>query len=236
MTDYGNRMMPMEIEEKKIIEVAEAVAYHGKPLEEEPIFNKPEKKKRVMTDEAKAKLVDRLKLGREKSLQTRRANAEEKKKNKKPVGRPKKTKIPITEKILDDGTKLSYPTPEPEQPIKEEIVMEIKEEELPKKKPIQQHTNIIDYDKIINGIYNKMKPPVPQPSPAPRQQVSRQEIEARIRADERIKIKQEQDLVFRQKKNEKEQRLKNATQKYYSKLPQPNFFEPTNWDNLFNPR
>mgnify|MGYP003626337047 CR=1 FL=1 len=254
MSDYGNRMMPMEAEEVND-EVEQVVEQETQEVLQEPIFDKGEKekkpkKKRVMTDEAKAKLVDRLKLGREKSLLVRKAKAEEKRKNKKPVGRPKKNiveeKIPITKVILEDKTEVSFPTPEPEKTVNNNVVMEIKEQELPKNKPIQQHTNTIDYDKIVNSLYDKfksetIKPPaskpvnIPKPTlPTPRQR--QDDMEARIRADERMRMKQEQNAVFSQKSKEREDRLKQATKNYYSKLPQTNFFQPTDWDNLFNQR
>ena len=216
MSDYGNRMMPMEAEEVND-EVEQVVEQETQEVLQEPIFDKGEKekkpkKKRVMTDEAKAKLVDRLKLGREKSLLVRKAKAEEK----------------------------------PEKTVNNNVVMEIKEQEPPKNKPIQQHTNTIDYDKIVNSLYDKfksetIKPPaskpvnIPKPTlPTPRQR--QDDMEARIRADERMRMKQEQNAVFSQKSKEREDRLKQATKNYYSKLPQTNFFQPTDWDNLFNQR
>ena len=246
-------MMPMETEEVND-EVEQVVEQETQEVLQEPIFDKggtekKPKKKRVMTDEAKAKLVDRLKLGREKSLQTRRAKAEEKKKNKKPVGRPKKNiveeEIPITKVILEDKTEVSFPTPEPQKAVNNKVVMEIKEQEPPKYKPVEKHNNI-DYDKIVNSLYDKfksetIKPPaskpvnIPKPTlPTPRQR--QDDMEARIRADERMRMTQEQNAVFSQKSKEREDRLKQATKNYYSKLPQTNFFQPTDWDNLFNRR
>ena len=70
-------------------------------LEEEQIFNKPKDEVKVIDDkppttelteqEQKSKnLKEHLARCREKSIATRRAKAEEKKKNKKPRGRPKK--------------------------------------------------------------------------------------------------------------------------------------------------
>ncbi len=250
MTDYGNRMMPIEPVEEVNDEVEQVVEPETQEVVEEPIFNKPEKKekkKRVMSEDAKQKLRERLAKAREKSLAVRKAKAEEKKKNKKPVGRPKKKKeqeIPTTKVVLEDKTEVSFPTPEPEQPTKNEVVMEVKEQEPPKDKPVKKHNNI-DYDKIVSGLYDKFKneldTPVAQLQPKHKAQIlsprqRQQDLEARIRADERMRVKQEQDAVFKKRNQEKEERLRRATQKYYSKLPQTNFFQPTDWDNLFNPK
>lgn len=245
MTDYGNRMLPIEPVEEPNDEVEQVVEPETKEIVEEPIFDRPEKKekkKRVMSEDAKQKLRDRLAKAREKSLAVRKAKAEEKKKNKKPVGRPKKVKeeeIPTTKVVLEDKTEVSFPTPEPEEEPKNEVVMQVKEQQPQTEKPVDNH-NKIDYDKIINGIYEKMKPkeqpkPVAEKTyPSPRQR--QQDLEARIRADERMRIKQEQEQSFKQKQMEKQAKLRKATHNYYSRLPQSNFFEPTDWDNLFNPK
>jgi len=52
-------------------EVPEVPAVHAV---EEPVTEKPKKKKRVLTPEQKEKLLDNLRRGREKSLATRRKN------------------------------------------------------------------------------------------------------------------------------------------------------------------
>lgn len=269
MSDYGNRMLPIEPIEEPEPEMEQVVEPETQQIVEEPIFDKGEKqkkpkKKREMSEDAKQKLRERLAKAREKSLAVRRAKAEEKKKNKKPVGRPKKKKeepIPTTKIILDDTTEVSFPTPEPEETTNNKVVMEIKEQQSPNNNPVNNHNTKIDYDKIVNTLYDKFKnemktpraelqakhkaqiPPaskpidIPKPKqyiPSPRQR--QQELEARIRADERMRIQQEQDAVFKKRSDEREARLRKATQNYYSKLPPTNFFEPTDWDNLFNPR
>ena len=240
MTDYGNRMLPIEPVEEPNDEVEQVVEPETKEVVEEPIFDKgekPKKGKRVMSEDAKQKLRERLAKAREKSLAVRKAKAEEKKKNKKPVGRPKKGKEETeTPPLLDK------PSEQPKEEPKNEVVMEIKEEKSPIDKPTkQQH---IDYDKIINGLYEKMKPskPIPIPEkpvtqqtfPSPRQR--QQDLEARIRADERMRIQQEQQAKFKKESEERQAKLKKATHNYYSRLPQTNFFEPTDWDSLFNPK
>lgn len=237
MTDYGNRMLPIEPVEEPDDEMEQVVEPETKEVVEEPIFDRPEKKekkKRVMSDDAKQKLRDRLAKAREKSLAVRKAKAEEKKKNKKPVGRPKKVKEETDHQLLPEN-----PVEKPEEEPKNEVVMEVKEQQPQTEKPVDNH-NKIDYDKIINGIYEKMKPkeqpkPIAEKTfPSPRQR--QQDLEARIRADERMRIKLEQEARFKKEREEKQAKLKKATHNYYSRLPQNNFFEPTDWDNLFNPK
>ena len=260
MTDYGNRMLPMESVVEPDDEMEQVVEPETAQIVEEPIFDKgekpkKEKKKREMSEDAKQKLRERLAKAREKSLAVRKAKAEEKKKNKKPVGRPKKKQeeIPTTKVVLEDNTEVSFPTPEPEQPTKNEVVMEVKEQQPPNDKPVNNH-NKIDYDKIVNNLYDKFKKEmntplaelqpkhkaqIPQPSkpikiPSPRQR--QEDIEARIRADERMRIRQEQDARFKKENEERQARLRQATKNYYSRLPPTDFFQPTDWDNLFNPK
>ena len=91
----------------------------------------------------------------------------------------------------------------------------------------------------VAEIQPKHKAQIPQPSkpitiPSPRQR--QQDIEARIRADERMKMRQEQDARFKKENEERQARLRQATKNYYSRLPPTDFFKPTDWDNLFNPR
>ena len=81
MTDFG-RVPLMEVEQPA--------------KEEKEIFDKPktEPPTNSAEDEKKLKLKEHLKKCREKSAEVRKAKAQEKKKNKRPVGRPKKVKEP----------------------------------------------------------------------------------------------------------------------------------------------
>jgi hypothetical protein len=210
----------------------------------EPIFDKNVKKRKEKTPEQKAKLREHLAKAREKSLAVRKAKKEEKLKNKKPVGRPKRVKkteveiagIPTTIEKTNEFT-LSYPTPEKEiKNTEEKIVMEITENTPINKKVERVNEKHFDYDRLADILYKKMEsktieniePLLPNPQyPSPRQR--QLDLEKSIREDERTRIKEEQ-------KRQKEDRLRTATQKYFSRLPPNDYYEPKNvWDTCFNP-
>jgi len=77
MSDFG-RVPILDVEEPE--------------KEEKEIFDKPKPEPTNVETDKKLKLKEHLKMCREKSAITRKANALEKKKNKRPVGRPKKVK------------------------------------------------------------------------------------------------------------------------------------------------
>ena len=214
LPDFSAEMSQIANEEnapsvEAVEENAEAV--EEPKLTEEEIFKKQKREK----------LLAHLADCREKSAAKRRALKEEKQKNKKPRGRPRKQEPEVEP---------STPAPEPSTQAP----------------PIVVHANpqpvapTIDYDRIINGVHEKYMSAkeqrkkakqVPTPTPAPQVRpptpaFDRAAFEAQVREDERQRIKAEVE----KKKNEQ---LRQRTKDYYSRLPPRSLSNGKNWDEYF---
>ena len=195
---------------------AEAVEENAEAVEE-PKLTEEE----IFKKQKREKLLAHLADCREKSAAKRRALKEEKQKNKKPRGRPRKQEPEVEP---------STPAPEPSTQAP----------------PIVVHANpqpvapTIDYDRIINGVHEKYMSAkeqrkkakqVPNPTPALQQRpptpaFDRATFEAQVREDERQRIKAEVE----KKKNEQ---LRQRTKDYYSRLPPRSLSNGKNWDEYF---
>ena len=237
MTDFG-RVPLMEVEQPA--------------KEEKEIFDKPTAKQVEPSNaetEKKLKLKEHLARCREKSAVVRKAKATEKKKNKRPVGRPKKVKDPMNNiKMVVE--------PEPET-IKEEPLDTIQEDaedktevEIFKQKdkliqvletpeliprpppPVPKAQPSFDMDMLLNKFDQRMNDKLKAfqvPAPANPSMgfdpnvlgfVSyMKDQEEKIRNEERTKYVRE----LEQKKNET---LMHNTKKYFSRLPPRQFQAP----------
>ena len=224
--------------------------------EEKEIFTQPEQKQKSQTTEKesdkKLALKEHLARCRQKSIAVRKAKAEERKKNKKPRGRPKKENMKI--EINDEET---Y-DPKTHR-IEEKEIFKEKEPQLatentpppetpPDDKP--PSNSMFDMEKLFERmdktISEKMKAYAPPPQTIPEEKEppayfkymkEMKDHEEMIRQDERKKL----GLQASQKKQEI---LQQQTNKYYKRmpLPQSSFHQPSNnngadlWDNLLNPK
>jgi len=238
MTDFG-RVPIMEIEQPA--------------KEEKEIFDKPKPEPTDAESEKKLKLKEHLKMCREKSAITRKANALEKKKNKRPVGRPKKVKssMPTTSGIVME-------VEEPLDTIQEQAEDKNETEIFKSGKPT---TSGIVKDKLIQVVETPelIPPPVPkaQPSfdmdmllnkfdermdtrlkafqvPAPAsQQVPSMGFDPNVLGfvtymkDQEEKIRNEERTKYvRELEHKKNETLVHNTRKYFSKLPPRQFQAP----------
>ena len=253
MTDFG-RVPLMEVEQPA--------------KEEKEIFEKPktEPPTNSAEDEKKLKLKEHLKMCREKSAKVRKEKAQEKKKNKRPVGRPKKVKEPkpninmvveqtpvVEEEPLDhiqeqaeDKTEVEIFKPELKT-IPEDKVLE-PPPPVPKAQPVFDMDMLLNkFDERMNDKLKAFQVPEPVAKPAIPSMgfdpnvlgfvTYMKDQEEKIRNEERTKYVME----LEQKKNET---LMNNTKKYFSRLPPRQFQAPPPaqprqndiWDDLLNPR
>ena len=252
MTDFG-RVPLMEVEQPA--------------KEEKEIFEKPktDSKTNSAEDDKKLKLKEHLKKCREKSAEVRKAKAQEKKKNKRPVGRPKKVKEPkpnINMVVAEEPT-IEDPLESIEEQAEDKTEVEIFKPELesiPEDKvlppPVPKAQPVFDMDMLLNKFDERMNDKlkafqVPEP-PQAKQSIQpnmgfdpnvlgfvsyMKDHEEKIRNEERTKYVME----LEQKKNET---LMNNTRKYFSRLPPRQFQAPAPvqprqndiWDDLLNPR
>ena len=252
MSDFG-RVPLMDIEEPA--------------KEEKEIFDKPTAKAEPKKDdesEKKMKLKEHLARCRVKSAEVRKAKATEKKKNKRPVGRPKKVKEQNInmEVSLDNNQNDLMDKDQPLDSIQEQA--EDKDEveifkpetitEAPPPPAIPKAQPAFDMDMLLNKFDERMNDKLKAfHVPAPQQQqplpsmgfdpnilgfVSyMKDQEEKIRNEERNKYVVE----LEQKKNES---LLQNTRKYFSKLPPRQFQAPAPvqprqndiWDDLLNPK
>ena len=224
MSDFGSRMISVETEQKEIKEEV-------KEEKEENVFVETDKKK---------KLKEHLAKCREKSAVVRKAKAQEKKANKKSVGRPKKQEVQKTDK--DYGAKDRVVEEEEEEEQEEEVFKE-KINKIPSAP--QPQFDIEDlfnkFDERMNKKLEQFKtPPAPAPTPTPVPQLNNnhdfmnmfKQQEDMIRNDERQKINLEKEQL-------KLKELEKANQRYYGRLPPSNLTPPTEqneWDKLLNVR
>ena len=254
MTDFG-RVPLMEVEQPA--------------KEEKEIFEKPKADSKTNSAEAeddkKLKLKEHLKMCREKSAKVRKEKAQEKKKNKRPVGRPKKVKEPkpninmvvAEEPTIEEDSTTSEIVEQAEDKTEVEI-FKPELETIPEDKvlppPVPKAQPVFDMDMLLNKFDERMndklkafqvpepiaKPAIPNMGFDPNVLgfVSyMKDQEEKIRNEERTKYVME----LEQKKNET---LMNNTKKYFSRLPPRQFQAPPPaqprqndiWDDLLNPR
>ena len=252
MTDFG-RVPLMEVEQPA--------------KEEKEIFEKPKADSKTNSAEAeddkKLKLKEHLKMCREKSAKVRKEKAQEKKKNKRPVGRPKKVKEPKPNinMVVSEEPTIEDPLESIEEQAEDKTEVEIFKPELetiPEDKvlppPVPKAQPVFDMDMLLNKFDERMndklkafqvpepiaKPAIPNMGFDPNVLgfVSyMKDQEEKIRNEERTKYVME----LEQKKNET---LMNNTKKYFSRLPPRQFQAPPPaqprqndiWDDLLNPR
>jgi len=217
MSDFGDRMISVEAEQKEIKEEV-------KEEKEENVFVETDKKK---------KLKEHLAKCREKSALVRKAKAQEKKANKKGVGRPKKS---VEKKVVEEEQ-------EEEEEEEEEVFKEQPKQKIDKKPPPQFDIEDLfnKFDERMNKKLEQFKtPPAPIPTPTPPPQVNNnqdflnmfKQQEDMIRSDERKKMNLEKEQM-------KLKELEKANQRYYGRLPPSNLTPPTEqneWDKLLNVR
>jgi len=252
MSNYGDRMISVVEEQKEIVEEAQE-------QKEENVFieTKAKKKAPVKDDEKKLKLKAHLAKCREKSAIVRKQKAQERKANKKPVGRPRKKKVIEEEPVVEEPEELEE---EPEEEIEEEPEEDsvfkapktkTKPKPKPKSSPLSQPPLDIEslFQQFDKRFEDKLAPfitrqqiPIPTTAPAPTPQpvsATNQDFmnmfkqqEEMIRNDERNKIKKQQE-------EKKINDLQQSTKKYFGRLPPTQFIqtEPQNeWDKLLNVR
>lgn len=243
MTDFG-RVPLMEVEQPA--------------KEEKEIFEKPKASGKPTTsgidsaeDDKKLKLKEHLKMCREKSAKVRKEKAQEKKKNKRPVGRPKKVKEPkpninmVVEEPVAEEDPLESIQEQAEDKNEVEIFKSGKPTELetiPEDKvlppPVPKAQPAFDMDMLLNKFDERMNEKlkafqVPEPPQA------KQSIQPSMGFDPNVlgfvsymkdheeKIRNEERTKYvaelEQKKNET---LMNNTRKYFSRLPPRQFQAP----------
>tara|TARA_R110000787_G_scaffold92854_1_gene195032 strand:+ start:672 stop:1409 length:738 start_codon:yes stop_codon:yes gene_type:complete len=224
-------------------------------VEEKKIFKKvdtietTQPKGLTEAEEKKKSLKEHLARCREKSIATRKKNAEIKKANKKPRGRPKKS--PLTEED----------TPEFKPNIQLEVVEEYDEkthrinEVEPKKveevapkevvAPIAKQTTNnmdLDYEKLADMVAGRLKPPTPPITKPTTPQIpqtpminNQQEVGTFLTGYADMIRQNERQNINKEKEQRQQQNLEQATKSYYGKLPPVSLIKSDNaWDNLFN--
>ncbi len=233
MSDYGDRMLKMEVESKESVVVDETTVESSNQNENE-VFIKTE------VVDKKQKLKDHLAKCREKSAIVRKAKKEEKERNKvqKPRGRPKKVNV-LDDVVEEEDVLSGNPiVPNDFQEIPKQIIKEIPKE-IPK-----QINNGIDMDLLLNKLDDRintrfntlqdsLKPKeIPKENPQDDLLKMMNDREQMIRNDERSKYKKEQE-------QSKLETLQKSTKKYFGRLPPTDLFAPqpqNEWDNLFQTR
>lgn len=220
--------------------------------EEKEIFDKPKPEPtNSKEDEKKLKLKEHLAKCRTKSAEVRKAKAQEKKKNKRPVGRPKKVKssMPTTSGIVMEVAE------EPLDTIQEEAEDKDETEIFKNGNPT---TSGIVKDKLIQVVETPelIPPPVPKAQPnfdmdmllnkfdermdsrlkafqAPTQQVPSMGFDPNVLGfvsymkDQEEKIRNEERTKYvRELEHKKNETLLHNTKRYFSKLPPRQFQAP----------
>jgi hypothetical protein len=229
--------------------------------EEKEIFTQPEQKQKPQTTdketEKKLALKEHLAKCRQKSIAVRKAKAEEKKRNKKPRGRPKKENMKIEineEETYDPEThrieekeifkpkepQVASANEPPEQPPDDKppsnSMFDMEKLFARMDKTIEERLSKYDLRNNQNDIHNDMVKEKEPPAYF-KYMKEMKDHEEMIREDERKKL----GLKASQKKQEI---LQQQTNKYYKRmpLPQSSFHQPSNnngadlWDNLLNPK
>ena len=240
MSDYGDRMLKMEVESKESVVVDETTVESSNQNENE-VFIKTE------VVDKKQKLKDHLAKCREKSAIVRKAKKEEKERNKvqKPRGRPKKVNV-LDDVVEEEDSDVIAPiVPNDFQEMPKQIIKEIPKE----------INNGIDMDLLLNKLDDRintrfntlqdsLKPKeipksdyiapkeIPKQNPQDDLLKMMNDREQMIRNDERSKYKKEQE-------QSKLETLQKSTKKYFGRLPPTDLFAPqpqNEWDNLFQTR
>ena len=227
MSNFGDRMISVETEQKEIKEEV-------KEDKEENVFVETDKKK---------KLKEHLAKCREKSAVVRKAKAQEKKANKKSVGRPKKQEVKKTDKDYVAGL-------EDDEEEEEVFKDQPKQNDVSSTKVDKKPTPQFDIEDLFNKFDERMNKkleqfktppaPTPTPTPTPIPQVNNNQDfmnmfkhqEDMIRNDERKKMNLEKEQL-------KLKELEKANQRYYGRLPPSNLTpltEQNEWDKLLNVR
>tara|TARA_R110001592_G_scaffold108746_3_gene303850 strand:+ start:170 stop:946 length:777 start_codon:yes stop_codon:yes gene_type:complete len=238
MTDFG-RVPLMEVEQPA--------------KEEKEIFEKPkaDPPKNSAEDEKKLKLKEHLKMCREKSAKVRKEKAQEKKKNKRPVGRPKKVKDPkpnINMVVEQTPVVEEDPLESIEEQAEDKTEVEIfnpetkRLETIPEDKalppPVPKAQPTFDMDMLLNKFDERMNEKlkafqVPEPIATPPPAIPNMGFDPNVLGfvsymkDQEEKIRNEERkkyvMELEQKKNET---LMNNTRKYFSRLPPRQFQAP----------
>ena len=235
MTDFG-RVPIMDVEEPA--------------KEEKEIFEKPKTDQPTNSaeDDKKLKLKEHLKMCREKSAKVRKEKAQEKKKNKRPVGRPKKVKEPKQNinMVVDPEPSIEEPLDHIEEQAEDKTEVEIFKsgkpttsgivlETIPEDKvlppPVPQAQPSFDMDMLLNKFDERMNDKlkafqVPaNPSPA----VPSMGFDPNVLGfvtymkDQEEKIRNEERTKYvRELEQKKNETLIHNTKKYFSRLPPRN--------------
>mgnify|MGYP003657390014 CR=1 FL=1 len=238
MTDFG-RVPLMEVEQPA--------------KEEKEIFDKPTAKQAEPSnaeDDKKMKLKEHLKKCREKSAEVRKAKAQEKKKNKRPVGRPKKVKEPkqnINMEVSLDNNQNDVM--EKEQPIDaiQEEAEDKTEVEIFKQKdkliqvletpelippPVPKAQPAFDMDMLLNKFDERMNDKLKAfqvPAPANPSMGFDPNVLGFVSymKDQEEKIRNEERTKYvRELEQKKNETLMHNTKKYFSRLPPRQFQAP----------
>jgi hypothetical protein len=238
LPDFSNEMS--QIEEEKNNPPVETVEENTEPVEQQNLTEEE-----IFKKQKREKLLNHLAKCRELSAAKRKAQKEEKVKNKKPRGRPKKQET----KGLEVGENIIInEAPPVKETFEKGVSGDTPRKELPPPTPkIEQiPKNVItpiniDYDKIINGVHEKyikskaerkaknspLAQPIPTYTPVP-PMFDKVSFERQVREDERNKIRNE---VARKK--QEQDVLKQRTKDYYSRLPPRSLATGKGWDDYF---
>ena len=258
MSDY-NRLPPIDPAGDKQAQTEEKIFKKPEPLENTQKENTESTQVAELTpaEQKKQSLKEHLARCRVKSIATRKAKAEERKKNKKPRGRPKKVKENVEIQINEQET--YNPTThriEEKEPVENQIVeppknkgnlkdiKEYHEKKEEKKQETRQHNfnqQQLDYNKLAELVAEKMKPPkqaqpvaTPQPQLAP-QMNNQKEITNFLQSYTQLVLQNDKVKRENEQKKQQQQNLQQATNNYYKKLPPMNLLKSDNpWDNCFN--
>lgn len=235
-------------------------------VEEQKIFKKEDKVESTQTkglteaEEKKKSLKEHLSRCREKSIATRKKNAEIKKANKKPRGRPPK-KSPLTDEetpefkpnvnleVIEEYDEKTHRINEVEvEPKKVAPLIQVLE--TPKlippiaKQTIAKQTNNntdLDYEKLADMVAGRMKPPPPitkptiQTMPQTPMINNQQEVGTFLTGYADMIRQNERQNMTKEREQRQQQNLEQATKNYYGKLPPVSLIKSDNaWDNLFN--
>ena len=246
MTDFG-RVPILDVEEPA--------------KEEKEIFEKPKEYSELTEDDKKLKLKEHLARCRAKSAEVRKLKAQEKKKNKRPVGRPKKVKEPKAninmvveqpdpiesiEEQAEDKTEVEIFNPDTKR------LETIPEDKVLTPPPIPKAQPAFDMDMLLNKFDERMNDKLKAfQVPAPSQQVPSMGFDPNVLGfvsymkdqEEKIRNEERKKYVVELEHKKNETLLQN-TRKYFSRLPPRQFQAPPPaqpkqtdiWDDLLNPR
>lgn len=224
-------------------------------VEEKKIFKKEspvestETKGLTEAEQKKQSLKEHLSKCREKSIATRKKNAEIKKANKKPRGRPPK-KSPLTEdntpefkpniqlEVVEEYDEKTHRINEVEREVEVEPVKEVAKVVAPP--PVNTNMDL-DYEKLADMVAGRMKPPPPITKPtiqtmSQTPMINNQHEVGTFLTGYADMIRQnERQNIMKERESKQQEHLQQATKNYYGKLPPVSLIKSDNaWDNLFN--